>query len=64
MSIVRARYGEKGCGACWFLAVNYYFFSSVLQPATQFQVQAALATICRETAVQASGEEVDQLLAD
>ncbi|WP_156465512.1 hypothetical protein [Pseudomonas sp. Leaf48] len=40
------------------------FFSSVLQPATQFQVQAALATICRETAVQASGEEVDQLLAD
>jgi hypothetical protein len=32
------------------LAVNYYFFGSFLQSATEFQAQAALATICRETA--------------
>ncbi|MNP32239.1 hypothetical protein D3C76_1254090 [compost metagenome] len=33
------------------LAVNYYFFGGFLQRATEFQAQAALATICRETAV-------------
>jgi hypothetical protein len=34
-----------------FLAFNYYFSGGFLQPATEFQPQAALATICRGTAV-------------
>ncbi|MCY1458978.1 hypothetical protein D9M71_764110 [compost metagenome] len=36
-------------GGC--LAVNYYFFQGSLQLATEFQAQAALATICQGTAV-------------
>jgi hypothetical protein len=33
-----------------FLAFNYYFSGGYLQLATEFQAQAALATICRRTA--------------
>jgi hypothetical protein len=33
-----------------FLAFNYYFSVGFLQQATEFQAQAALATICRGTA--------------
>jgi hypothetical protein len=39
------------------LAVNYYFFGVFLQLATEFQAQAALASICRGAAVSALSEE-------
>jgi hypothetical protein len=37
--------------------IELLFFSSFLQSKTEFQAQAALATICRETAVYAFSEE-------
>jgi hypothetical protein len=37
--------------------IQLLLFCQFLQPATEFQAQAALATICRETAVSAFSEE-------